>query len=97
MTVNVYLRTPRSGGELEIWDLIPNDAQVAELYTGDYDFLDTHKLPPSAALIKPGVGELVLMLSSRIHAVRASSGGPRVSMSCFVGSTGEAERLVLWN
>ena len=97
MTVNVYLRTPRGGGELEIWDLIPNEAQVAELYTGDYDFLDANKLPPSAALIKPGVGELVLMLSSRIHAVRASSGGPRVSMSCFVGSTGEAERLVLWN
>lgn len=97
MTVNVYLRTPRSGGELEIWDLIPNDEQVAALYTGDYDFLDPNKLPPSAALIKPGVGELVLMLSSRIHAVRASSGGPRVSMSCFVGSSGEGERLVLWN
>lgn len=97
LTVNVYLRTPRSGGELEIWDLIPNEQQVAELYTGDYDFLDTSKLPPSAALIRPGVGELVLMLSSRIHAVRPSAGGPRVSMSCFVGSTGEAERLVLWN
>jgi CRP-like cAMP-binding protein len=97
MTVNVYLRTPRGGGELEIWDLIPNEEQVAELYTGDYDFLDTSKLPPSAVLIKPGVGELILMLSSRVHAVRASSGGPRVSMSCFVGSTGESERLVLWN
>jgi CRP-like cAMP-binding protein len=97
MTANVYLRTPRSGGELEIWDLTPNDEQVAELYTGDYDFLNTDKLPPSAALIKPGVGELILMLSSRIHAVRASAGGPRVSMSCFVGSSGEAERLVLWN
>jgi CRP-like cAMP-binding protein len=97
LTANVYLRTPRGGGELEVWDLIPNEEQVAELYTGDYDFLDTTKLPPSAALIRPGVGELVLMLSSRIHAVRASSGGPRVSMSCFVGSTVEAERLVLWN
>ena len=97
MTVNVYLRTPRGGGELEIWDLIPNEQQVADLYTGDYDFLDSSKLPPSAVLIKPGVGELILMLSSRVHAVRASSGGPRVSMSCFVGSTGESERLVLWN
>jgi CRP-like cAMP-binding protein len=97
MTVNVYLRTPRGGGELEIWDLIPNEEQVADLYTGDYDFLDSSKLPPSAVLIKPGVGELILMLSSRVHAVRASSGGPRVSMSCFVGSTGESERLVLWN
>jgi hypothetical protein len=97
MTVNVYLRTPSEGGELEIWDFIPNEAEAAELYSGDYDFLDTGKLPPSAALIRPGVGELILMLSNRIHAVRASRGGPRVSMSCFVGSTGEAERLVLWN
>ena len=97
MTVNVYLRTPRGGGELEIWDLIPNEQQVAELYTGDYDFLDSTKLPPSAVLIKPGVGELILMLSSRVHADRASSGGPRVSKSCFVGTTGESERLVLWN
>ena len=97
LTVNIYLRTPRGGGELEIWDLIPNEEQVAELYAGDYDFLDTAKLPPSAALIRPGVGELVLMLSNRVHAVRPSSGGPRVSMSCFVGDTGEGERLVLWN
>jgi hypothetical protein len=70
---------------------------VAELYAGDYDFLDTARLPPSAALIRPGVGELVPMLSNRIHAVRPSSGGPRVSMSCFVGNTGEDERRVLWN
>jgi hypothetical protein len=85
------------GGELEIWDLIPNEEQVPELYTGDDDFLDTGKLPPSAALIRHGVGELVLMPSNRIHAVRACSGGPRVSMSCFAGSTVEAERLALWN
>lgn len=97
LTVNIYLRTPRGGGELEIWDLIPSDKEVAEIYTGDYDFLDSSKLPPSAALIKPGVGELILMLSNRIHAVRPSIGGPRVSMSCFIGSTGESERLVLWN
>jgi hypothetical protein len=97
LTANVYLRTPREGGELEMWDLIPDDEQAAELYSGDYDFLDTTKLPSSAALLRPGVGELVLMLSSRIHAVRASAGGPRVSMSCFIGSTGEDERLILWN
>jgi CRP-like cAMP-binding protein len=97
LTVNVYLRTPRGGGELEIWDLIPSEQQVAEIYTGDYDFLDSSRLPASAALIKPGVGELILMLSNRVHAVRPSVGGPRVSMSCFIGSTGESERLVLWN
>ncbi len=97
LTANIYLRTPRDGGELEMWDLIPDDEQAAELYTGDYDFLDATKLPPSAALLRPGVGELVLMLSSRIHAVRPSMGGPRVSMSCFIGSTGEDQRLILWN
>jgi len=89
--------TLRGGGELEIWNLIPNEKQMAEPYIGDCDFLDAAKLPPSAVLIRPGVDELVLMLSNRIQAVRASSDGPRASMSCFVGSTGEAERLVLCN
>lgn len=97
LTANVYLRPPRGGGELEVWSLRPNDEEVRQYYTGEYDFFDLAKLPPPAAVIRPGVGELVLMLSDRIHAVRPSEGGPRVSMSCFIGHSGEQDRLVLWN
>lgn len=68
---------------------------MAELYTRDGGFLDAAKLSPSAALIRSGASELVLKLSNRIHAARPSSGRPRVSMSCFVGNTDEAGRLVL--
>lgn len=97
LTANVYVRPSRAGGELQVWDLRPDETTVRQYYTGEYDFFDLTKLPPPAAAIRPGVGELVLMLSDRVHAVRPSVGGPRVSMSCFIGHTSAAERLVLWN
>lgn len=97
LTANVYIATPRSGGELELWDAAPTDAEALALYTGTHDFLDLERLGPPAARIAPGTGELVLMLSSRVHAVGPSVGGPRISLSCFAGVIDEARPMVAWN
>jgi len=97
LTANIYLRVPREGGELEVWNWVPTDEEAKQLYDGRYDFFDRAKLPAPAAAIRPCTGELVLMLSSRIHAVRLSQGGPRISMSCFIGHRSPDERLLMWN
>jgi len=97
LTGNLYLRIAREGGELEIWDWMPTEAEANGLLEGHHDFYARERLPPPSAVIRARVGELVLMLASRIHAVRPIRGGPRVSLSCFVGSRGKDERLVLWS
>jgi len=97
LTANLYLRPPRSGGELEIWDLMPTAEEAKALYTGRYDFFDRDRLPAPSAVVRPQTGELVVMLSSRVHAVRAGTGGPRISLSCFIGYSGDGERLAFWN
>jgi CRP-like cAMP-binding protein len=97
LTANIYLHLGRSGGELELWDWMPTDEEARGLLTGEYDFYDRAKLPPPSCAIRPLKGELVLTLSTRIHAVRPSEGGPRVSMSTFIGYTGPDQPLTLWN
>lgn len=97
LTANIYLRTPQRGGELEIWEAMPGAAEAAALATGTHDFLDRARLGPPAVRIRPAAGELVLMLSSRIHAVQPGQGGPRISVSTFIGHETRSDRLLLWN
>lgn len=97
ITANVYLRLPKAGGEVELWEVQPDDVQAQDLYTGTHDFYDRAKLPPPTAVIAATQGELLLWLTDRVHAVRACTGGPRVSASCFVGFRGHGEALTLWS
>ncbi len=97
VAINCYIRAPREGGDLELWDVSPTEEEYAELRDGRYDFLDRAKLPPSAAKIRPDTGELLLMRSDRVHSVHPSIGGPRVAMSCFIGYYGEDEPLSFWS
>ncbi|GEM_PF-169449 len=97
LAMNCYIRAPREGGELELWDIDPSAEEFEKLRDGRYDFLDRNKLPPSAAKITPGTGELLLMRSDRVHAVHPSIGGPRVAMSCFIGYSGPGKALTTWS
>lgn len=96
-TANVYLRLSKAGGEIELWQLQPSQAEAQQLYTGVVDLFDRTKLPPPTAVIRPTHGELTLWLSDRVHAVRASMGGPRVSASCFVGYRNAELPLLMWS
>lgn len=97
LTANLYLRPPTSGGELEVWHALLTDEEAAAYYTGVHDFFDRTKLGDPAASVRPEIGDLVLFLASRVHAVRPGYGGPRVSMSCFIGATTESEPMRLWS
>jgi len=96
LSANIYLQEARIGGELEIWGLKPSYEEFLQLSCDDLHF-DREKLPPAAVLYKPQTGDLVLFDSGRVHAVRPSQQGPRVSMSCFIGYRGLEQPLTYWS
>jgi len=100
LSANIYLRTPKYGGELEIWKVKPSSLKQPEIHDKEYEYegiIDRQILPPATTVIKPQVGELILFDSTRVHAVRASHGGPRVSMSMFIGYRNQQEPLTYWS
>ncbi|MEO1432230.1 MAG: 2OG-Fe(II) oxygenase [Cyanobacteria bacterium J06632_19] len=100
LSSNIYLRTPKFGGELEIWNVKPSTIRQPEIHDKEYKYegiIDRKILPPATAVIKPQIGELILFDSARVHAVKASHGGPRVSMSMFIGYRNPDEPLTYWS
>ncbi len=100
LSANIYLRTPKFGGELEIWNVKPSSTKQPEIHDKEYKYegiIDRRILPAATAVIKPQIGELILFDSTRVHAVRASHGGPRVSMSMFIGYRNQEEPLTYWS
>ena len=96
LAVNVYLQNFEDGGELEVWDYAPDDEEVKSLYTGTHDFIDREKIPIKSHRIKPEPGDLILIQSGKLHAVRSGSGGKRVAFSCFVANRGTERPLTYW-
>ena len=100
LSANIYLRTPKFGGELEIWNVKPQTTKQPEIHEKEYKYegiIDRRTLPTATAVIKPKIGELILFDSTKVHAVRASHGGPRVSMSMFIGYRNQNEPLTYWS
>lgn len=96
LSANIYLREARFGGELEVWGLKPSEAEFIAHRCDELHF-DRNQLPPAEVLYKPQAGDLVLFDSSRIHGVRPSIQGPRISMSCFIGYRGVDQPLSYWS
>ncbi|MFJ3190531.1 2OG-Fe(II) oxygenase [Streptomyces halstedii] len=97
--VNIYFDTADEGGELEVWDHRVTDEQyadIAEQYPGSYGY-PRETLPESAVLIKPEPGDLVLVNTSCVHAIRKITKGRRLTVSGFVGNFGADLPLRCWS
>lgn len=84
---NVYVDTPPIGGELKVYDRHLGQFEYDRLRRpapDSYAVLD-ECLPVDPVIIKPATGDVILFDASRLHAVGASRGGPRFSVSAFVG------------
>jgi hypothetical protein len=97
IAMNVYLQTARTGGELELWDMRPSMEEYSAMRDASSHGIDRDKLPPSAALIKPQDGDLILFRSTNLHAVRKVEGQQRITWASFVGVRGPDQPLVLWS
>jgi hypothetical protein len=91
-SANVYLRVPDAGGELTIWNIGATPFAVAcnlSLFQRLRDFdADAQasiraQLPPPLT-IRPAAGELVIIDSTRPHAVRGFDRGVRVTLQSFI-------------
>lgn len=97
---NIYLQPAEAGGELELWDLQPSFQEQQAIRDQGFQYegiVDRATLPEPAVVLQPEAGDLVLFDSGSVHAVRASQGGLRVSMSLFVGYRGPNQPLTYWN
>ena len=96
-SVNIYLKPPREGGELFLWNTRMEGLGSVFKYwylnknfflSSSYANEDLQRqfqrcLPPPVRL-KVGQGDLVILNTGRPHAIAPFSGGPRISMQAFL-------------
>ena len=91
---NIYIDMPSNGGELFLYDL-KFDKSEFEHIAGDSYGLTWQCAGEPMEIIKPKIGELILINSRRVHAVQKADGvGSRVTLSGFLGMG--ANGLMSW-
>ncbi|MCE7082625.1 2OG-Fe(II) oxygenase [Streptomyces sp. ST2-7A] len=97
--VNIYLDTAEEGGELETWDHVISDEEYSGIsgqYPGSYGY-PRDMLPDNSVLISPQPGDLVLVNTACVHAIRTITAGRRITLSGFVGNLGPDLPLRCWS
>jgi hypothetical protein len=97
LAANIYCKMPDSGGELDLWPVSLTRPEYEELRIQNSYGVRVEELGLQPVCLRPAAGELILFNSRLVHAVRAGSGGVRVTSSCFVGFTNDASPLQLWS
>jgi hypothetical protein len=85
--------TARDHGELEMWDVPALPPHEIHETAPDFDWRAA--LPPSL-LIRPRVGDLILINTRKPHAIRSFQSGDRISLQTFIGLHTDG-RLSLFN
>lgn len=102
-SANTYLKVPDDGGELCLWNIALNKGlRKNPLYNLIHSNLSLdpqvqtviHALMPKPLIIKPKPGDLVILDTSRPHAVRGFKKGCRISIQAFI-TTESLEKPVL--
>lgn len=93
LAANIYIRMPKVGGELELWD-------VESLNPLSQTPLDWRAELPEPHIITPKTGELIIFNCRKPHAIRSFEGTPdiaeRVTVQMFIGYQ-NGKPLQLWN
>ena len=84
---NLYTDMPAAGGELVLYGFHLDEREFRDLAKGDYA-LQWETAGDPLACLTPEVGELIIINSRHLHAVRKSAGdGYRTTLSGFVAYT----------
>ncbi len=97
LSANLYLKMPSSGGEVDFWNLEPTDEHYEKLKGQRHYGISRYDLPPPDTTYKPSAGELLILNSRKIHAVKYSKLEKRITLSCFIAFSGNNEPLRYWS
>ncbi|MGY3295690.1 hypothetical protein ACVWY1_000108 [Pseudomonas sp. TE6288] len=97
LSTNIYLQIPEDGGELEIWNLHPDEAEYERLRGQRAYGIERHLLPPPDLVVKPEAGDLIFLNPRLVHAVRPSATSTRVTLGVFIGYFGDDQPLAYWS
>jgi hypothetical protein len=97
--LNIYLQTADSGGDLALWDLPLEPADLKALRLEDHPYaLDERKLGQPTLVVRPEEGSVVIFDATKPHAVRQAHGTrSRVTFSSFLGFAGADRPLTIWS
>lgn len=94
--MNYYMRVPKQGGALYLWDKILSEEEFNKQSEGDF-CIPIHKLPPADVVLQPEEGMLSLINANRLHAISTSVTSDRVGLSCFLAYRGQDKPLSIWS
>ncbi|MEV6384392.1 2OG-Fe(II) oxygenase [Streptomyces sp. NPDC051773] len=99
--VNIYLRMPQDlegkEGTLEMWNLgLPDEKSIGSAKWGTYGYR-RELLPDPDVSIRPEAGDLIMLRTTRLHAVHPTRTGERISLSGFMGHSSPQAPLRLWS
>lgn len=97
LSANIYISIPQNGGETEFWNNEPTESEYKNMMNGRHYGIERNALCSPASVYKPNVGDLLILNSRRIHAVRPALHEPRITISCFIGYQGIDFPLVYWS
>ena len=94
---NIYLQPAEDGGALEIWDHVFSDKDCEKHnLKGSYGF-SRDLLPKDSLVIHPEQGDLILLNTTKVHAIRKILRGERITISGFIGYWGKQKPLKYWS
>jgi hypothetical protein len=97
LTAVVTVTDHYRGGELVVWDWAPDDEARASLgvMTDGYPYPSTAMAHVPSLEIATRAGDLVLLRSDYVHAIKATSQPGRLTVSRFIGRVGR-QQVVYW-
>lgn len=97
LACNIYLKVPKIGGELMLWDDWPtNEEYKIRKKVDSYGVSEDTLLEPSIKIL-PEEGDLVMFNSTRIHSVKSIIKGERFTSTAFVGLNNKDNSLNIWS
>lgn len=96
--INIYLTTPKQGGELRVWDRIVDDEEWRQLAVpGSYGYSPDVFANCEFETYQPQSGDLVIINTAYIHSILPTISGERVTISGFGAITTDGEPIMLWS
>ena len=95
LVANMYLRTPKEGGDLQLWLRDPSEEEKVQIR--DVEGLLPESVEDPELVLHPNAGDLIMFSSRMLHAVTPSQNSYRIGMAAFIACYGPDRPLGYWS